>query len=83
MITLKEQFDAQCSTARLVAMFNKIEVDVVIVKHRNKDRSRISILGNAISRAHIGIWRADGSQVRILCHYGPSGIRTQPKRKNQ
>lgn len=81
MHTLKQQYDIQIQRAKQTAMFYGIEVDVVLVKHKNSDKSRISILGNAISFAAANIWREAGSQVRTLWTYDATGNKTKPKRK--
>ncbi len=81
MKILREQFEYQCKLAATTAGFYGIELDVVIVRHLNGDRSRISILGNAISRSSYEIWRADNSQVRTLRIYNCKGNQIYPKVK--
>lgn len=65
MHTLREQFDIQLRNAQLTARYKKIELDIVMVTHP-KYAARISVLGNAISRAAYDLWRQDGSNVRKL-----------------
>lgn len=79
--TLREQFDHQCRLAATIAGFRGIELDVVLVRHRNGDKSCISIIGNAINRAAYEIWRSDGSQVRTLRIYNCKGHQIYPKLK--
>ena len=70
--TVRQQFDTQCRIASITAKFYGIVLDVVIVRSPGHN-TRISIIGNAISRAAYDIWKADGSQVRLLRIYGPDG----------
>lgn len=65
MHTLREQFEIQLRNAQLAARYKKIELDIVMVTHP-KCATRISVLGNAISRAAYDMWRQDGSNVRKL-----------------
>ena len=81
MYTLREQFDAQCRQAMFTSAFYGIDLDIVIVRHKGYV-TRISILGNAISRAAYHRWRADGSQVRLLCVYNAQGRQIKPTLKD-
>ena len=75
---LREEFEHQCDLACQTAKFHGIPLDVVLVRHpRSRDSPRISILGNAISRAAYELWRADGSQVRLLRIYDKDGQRAK------
>lgn len=74
MRSIREQFEIQCKQAATVSNWYGITVDVVLVRHRNRDPSRISVVGNAISRAAYDMWRRDGSNVRLLCSY-TNGVR--------
>ena len=65
MHTLREQFDIQLRNAKLTAKYKKIELDIVMVTHPDY-ATRISVLGNAISRAAYDMWKQDGSNVRKL-----------------
>lgn len=74
MQSIREQFEIQCKHAAMVSDWHGITVDVVLVRHRNRDPSRVSVVGNAISRAAYDLWRRDGSNVRLLCTY-TNGVR--------
>lgn len=69
--TLRQQFDIQLDQAQRTANFKGINLDLVMVKHKGY-ATRISILGNAISRAAYECWRDDGSNVRLLRVVSPS-----------
>ncbi len=80
MSTLREQFEAQCKQAAFTSAFYSIDLDIVMVRHKGY-ATRISILGNAINRAAYHVWRADGSQVRLLCIYNAEGKQVKPKKE--
>ena len=63
--TLRQQFDIQLRNANFVSNLKGLELDIVIVTHP-KYATRISVLGNAISRAAYDCWKRDGSNVRLL-----------------
>lgn len=65
MHTLREQFEIQLHNAKLAAKYKGIELDIVMVRNP-KYPTRISILGNAISRAAYQLWKENGSNVRKL-----------------
>ena len=65
MHTLREQFEIQMHDAKLIAKYKGIELDIVMVTSP-KHTTRISILGNAISRAAYQLWKENGSNVRKL-----------------
>ena len=69
MMTVREQYERQCRVAASTSAFYNTTLDVVLVWHRNGSPSRVSILGNAISRAAYRAWKKDGSNVRLLCTY--------------
>ena len=73
MKTVREQFEIQCKRAAMVSYNCGITVDVVLVRHRNGDATRVSVLNNAIPRAAYELWRKD-SNVRLLCTY-TNGVR--------
>jgi len=72
MHTLREQFDIQLRNAKLTAKYKKIELDIVMVTHPDY-ATRISVLGNAISRAAYKSWKEDGSNVRKLLVINANG----------
>lgn len=74
MHSVREQYEHMCKRAAQTSAFYRSTLDVVLVRHRNGDRSRVSILGNAINRAMADSWRQDGSNVRLLCTY-TNGVR--------
>lgn len=80
MHTLREQFDIQCRMAATKAKHYGRELDAVIVRHKGY-LTRISIIGNAISRSAYELWRADGSNVRCLCVFDEHG-NLKPKQEN-
>jgi len=71
MMNTREQFEAQKKLAQITANFKGIELDLVLVKHKGY-ATRVSVLGNAISRAAYELWRMDGSRVRRICTIKPS-----------
>lgn len=73
MQTIREQYDIQCRRAAIVSDWHRKTVDVVLVRHKGYS-TRVSVIGNAISRAAYAIWRQDGSNVRLLCTY-TNGVR--------
>jgi len=73
MMSVREQYEKQCKVAESASARHWITVDVVLVRHRDGSGSRVSVLGNTISRAAYGIWRKD-SNVRLLCTY-TNGVR--------
>ena len=72
MSNLRLQYEIQLDTAILTAQFKGIELDLVMVTHPTRE-TRISILGNAISRAMYEVWKQKGSNVRKLCVVGKTG----------
>jgi hypothetical protein len=65
MSDLRSQFDIQLAKAQIAANFKGINLDLVMVKHKGR-QTRISVLGNAISRAAYSCWKNQGSNVRLL-----------------
>jgi hypothetical protein len=65
MQTIREQFEIQLQKAKLAAKYKGIELDIVMVTNP-KYATRISVLGNAISRAAYQLWKENGSNVRKL-----------------
>ena len=78
MRSVREQFEVQCRLAAQTSAFYGSTLDVVLVRHRDGSPSRVSILGNAISRAMYSVWRDCGSNVRLLCTY-TNGVRDAVK----
>jgi hypothetical protein len=68
MMSVREQYKRQCKLAASASALYGTTLDVVLVRHRDGSESRVSVLGNAISRAAYDIWRED-SNVRLLCTY--------------
>jgi hypothetical protein len=66
MLTLREQFEYQLDKAKVAASYKGIDLDIVMVTKPNCP-TRISVLGNAISRAAYSIWKQQGYNVRKLC----------------
>jgi hypothetical protein len=72
MSNLRMQYEIQIDQAIRTAIFKGIELDIVMVTHPNYP-TRISILGNAISRAMYEVWKQKGSNVRKLCVVDKNG----------
>ena len=71
----REQYREQKRTAQATADFLGLTLDIVLVKN-DKHGTRVSILGNAISRAAYSEWKRQGSRVKKICTIKPS----QPQR---
>ena len=71
----REQFQEQKRTAQTTADFLGLTLDVVLVK-KNGHGARVSILGNAISRAAYAEWKRQGLRVKKICSIEP-----RPNRK--
>jgi hypothetical protein len=72
MSNLRLQYEIQLDAAIRTARFKRIELDLVMVTHATRE-TRISILGNAISRAMYEVWKQKGSNVRKLCVVDKTG----------
>lgn len=72
MSNLRLQYEIQLHAAILTARFKGIELDLVMVTHPTRE-TRISILGNAISRAMYEVWKQKGSNVKKLCVVDKTG----------
>jgi len=72
MSNLRMQYEIQIDRAIRTARFKDIELDIVMVTHPTRE-TRISILGNAISRAMYEVWKQKGSNVRKLCVVDKTG----------
>jgi hypothetical protein len=67
----REQYQEQKRTAQATADFLGLTLDIVLVKN-DKHGTRVSILGDAISRAAYDAWRRQGSRVKKICTIEPS-----------
>lgn len=72
MSNLRLQYEIQLDQAIKIARFKRIELDLVMVTHPNRE-TRISILGHAISRAMYDLWKQKGSNVIKLCVVDKTG----------
>ena len=66
----REQYQEQKRTAQATADFLGLTLDLVLVKNDKQD-ARISILGNAISRAAYTEWKRQGNRVKKICSIKP------------
>ena len=72
MHNLRLQYEIQLDQAIKIARFKRIELDLDIDTHPTRE-TRISILGDAISRAMYELWKQIGSYVRKLCVVDKTG----------
>lgn len=63
----REDFARQAQRARLVSTFQRAPVSLYVI--REDDITRATVVGHAISRAHIDIVRDRGGSCRHVCTF--------------